>query len=218
MTVRKPHLNLSKSLFMRGLQCPKSLYLDRYHPELRDEISASQERVFQSGIDIGILARSMHPGGVEIPFAGLSVRQQLEKTAVEIKKGTTTIYEAAFNHNDVFAKVDIFHKGTQGWELFEVKGTTQVKDVHVGDVALQYYVLAGTGINLAKTSLVHLNNQYVRKGDLEVDKLFSAEDITGLVRARQASIKVDVGKLKEILIELYPELFLRHLFPLCQYK
>ena len=199
MTVRKPRLSLSKSLFMRGLQCPKSLYLNRYHPELRDEISASQERVFQSGTDVGTLARDVYQGGVEIPFAGLTVRQQLQRTAAEITRGMTTIYEAAFTYNDVFVRVDILHKGTRGWELNEVKGTTAVKDVHVDDVALQYYVLAGSGIDLVKTNLVHLNNQYVRKGDLEVDKLFLSEDITRAVRARHATIKADVERLKGIL-------------------
>ena len=199
MTARKPRLHLSKSLFMRGLQCPKSLFLDRYHPELRDDISASQQRVFQSGTDVGMLARGVHPGGVEIPFAGLTVRQQLQRTAAEIRRGTTTIYEAAFTYDDVFVKVDILHKGARGWELCEVKGTTEVKEVHIDDVAVQYYVLAGSGIDLVKTNLVHLNNQYVRKGDLEVDKLFSVEDITGAVRPRHATIKADVERLKGIL-------------------
>jgi len=199
MTTRKLRLHLSKSLFMRGLQCPKSLFLDRYHPELRDDISASQQRVFQSGTDVGMLARGVHPGGVEIPFAGLTVRQQLQRTAAEIRRGTTTIYEAAFTYDDVFVKVDILHKGARGWELCEVKGTTEVKEVHIDDVAVQYYVLAGSGIDLVKTNLVHLNNQYVRKGDLEVDKLFSVEDITGAVRPRHATIKADVERLKGIL-------------------
>ena len=86
-----------------------------------------------------------------------------------------------------------------GAGLSEVKGTTAAKDVHVDDVALQYYVLAGAGIDLVKANVVHLNNQYVRKGDLEVDKLFSSEDVTRPVRARQATIKAGVVRLKGIL-------------------
>ena len=48
--------------------------LNQYHPELRDEVSASAERVFQSGTDVGMLAGACM-GSVEIPFAGLTVRQ-----------------------------------------------------------------------------------------------------------------------------------------------
>ncbi len=194
-----PRSSLSKSLFMRGLQCPKSLYFDRYHPDLRDGIPDSRQREFQSGTDIGILARGMYPGGVDIPFAGLTVQRQLQMTATEIKKGTTTIYEAAFAYDDVFVKVDILHKGARGWELYEVKGATGVKKVHVDDLALQYYVLIGAGLDLVRASIVHLNNQYVRKGDIEVNKLFTAENITGAVKPRLATVKADVDRLKSVL-------------------
>ena len=54
---------LSKSLFIRGLQCHKSLYLHKYHPELKDEISEEQEAKFQTGINVGIYAQKLFPGG-----------------------------------------------------------------------------------------------------------------------------------------------------------
>jgi hypothetical protein len=44
--MKKNRLNLSKSLFIRGLQCHRSLYLDRYHPELRSVVPDGQQRVF----------------------------------------------------------------------------------------------------------------------------------------------------------------------------
>jgi hypothetical protein len=47
---------LSKSLFVRGLQCHKSLYLYKYHPELKDELSPEQEALFSTGTDVGLLA------------------------------------------------------------------------------------------------------------------------------------------------------------------
>src|SRR4030066_346638 len=44
---------VSKSLFLRGLQCYKSLYLDRRRPELRGEISYAQEKLFERGKEVG---------------------------------------------------------------------------------------------------------------------------------------------------------------------
>lgn len=46
MTVvnKKISTYLSKSLFIRGLQCHKSLYLHKYHPELKDEVSERPSR------------------------------------------------------------------------------------------------------------------------------------------------------------------------------
>jgi hypothetical protein len=37
---------LGKSLFLQGLQCPKSLYLRKRHPEGRDAISEEQQALF----------------------------------------------------------------------------------------------------------------------------------------------------------------------------
>src|SRR5271157_4247122 len=93
---------LSKSLFIRGLQCHKSLYLDRYQPELKDEVSEEKQAIFDSGIEVGKLARDLFPGGVEVPYEGLSLQEQLDMTAAEIQKGTQTIYEAAFSYDNVF--------------------------------------------------------------------------------------------------------------------
>src|SRR5208337_3280881 len=107
---------LSKTLFMRGLQCHKSLYLDRYQPALRDATPPSTEALFQSGHDVGRIAQNLFPGGIEIPYEGFSHKQQLETTKSEISKGITTLYEAAFSNGDVFVKVDILRRGRQGWE------------------------------------------------------------------------------------------------------
>lgn len=76
MTVQD-NATLSKSLFVRGLQCRKSLYLHKYHPELKKEISSEQESLFESGKDVGLLAQHLFLRGVEIPYEGLSHSEQL---------------------------------------------------------------------------------------------------------------------------------------------
>jgi hypothetical protein len=44
---------LSKSLYIRGIQCHKSLYLDRHRPELRGEATPELEAVWASGHEVG---------------------------------------------------------------------------------------------------------------------------------------------------------------------
>jgi hypothetical protein len=190
---------LSKSLFIRGLQCHKSLYLNRYQPALKDEVSEEKQALFESGTEVGILARDLFPGGVEVPYEGLSPKEQLDMTTAEIEKGAGTIYEAAFSHNGVFMKADILHKGKDGWELYEVKQSTKVQDVYENDVALQYYVLKGSNLPVSKAFLVHINNQYVRQGDIEVEKLFVAEDLTDRVKEKQAFVEEEIAKMRGML-------------------
>ena len=53
---------LSKSLFIRGLQCHKSLYLQKFRPELKDAITDEKEKLFSGGNEVGILAHERWPG------------------------------------------------------------------------------------------------------------------------------------------------------------
>jgi hypothetical protein len=202
---KKNNRYLSKSLFTRGLQCHKSLYLKKYQPELAEEASDDQQARMESGQEVGILAQGLFPGGVEIPYEGLSYDEQLEKTKEAIEAGRT-VYEGAFSYDNIFIKVDILPKGSNGWELFEVKGTTEVKEYHKNDLALQYYVLKNAGIPVSKAYLVHINNQYVRNGEIEVDKLFAMEDLTDLVNERESFVQEEINKMREMLTGDIPQI------------
>ncbi|MBI4837904.1 MAG: DUF2779 domain-containing protein [Nitrospirae bacterium] len=205
MTNKQPRTSLSKSLFLKGLQCPKALYLHKYNPELRDEIPASLEAVFQLGTEVGEYAQKLFPGGTVIPYGELSIQEQIKKTEDEIKKGKKTIYEASFSYDDVFVKVDILHKGRHEWEIHEVKSSASVKDVHIDDTALQYYVLSGTGLPVSNAFLVHLNGEYVKNGDIEPRKLFVMKDITDDVKEKTDFIRSNINSLKTMLTGDMPE-------------
>lgn len=197
---------LSKSLFIRGRQCHKSLWLQKHRPELKDEISDAQQAIFQSGTDVGILAQELFPGGIEIPYDGLTHQQQIDQTISEIEKGTETIYEATFLHDGVFIKADILHHGARGWEIYEVKGSTGVKDVHIFDAAVQYRVLTGAGLEVSKVSVVHVNNTYIRYGELDIRQLFSILDITGQAQELQEVITDELAAQRIMLAADMPRI------------
>ena len=173
---------LSKSLYMSGLQCQKALWLHKYRPELKDDVSESQQAVFDAGTDVGILAQQLFPGGALVPYEGLTHAQQLAMTQAEIRAGASTIYEATFSYDNIFVKVDILNRGLRGWELYEVKASTDLKEHYLDDIALQVHVLNGAGIPLTKACLVHVNNQYVRDGEIDVHQLFTLLDVTEVVK------------------------------------
>ena len=191
---------LSKSQVIRGLQCHKSLWLHRHKPELRDEIDESQQALFASGTDVGRLAQQLFPGGVEFPYGELTLTEQLNRTSVAIATGVKTIYEATFKHDDVLVKTDILHYGLDGWwELYEVKSSTWLKDVYLDDIAVQYHVLAGAGIEPVSAFLVVLNRDYVRQGEIDVHQLFSKIDVTDLVLDKQPEVIAEIGRQKVML-------------------
>jgi hypothetical protein len=199
-------LNLSKSKFLRGLQCHKSLWLYNYKPELRTPPDESQQAVFDSGTEVGLLAQKLFPNGKEIIFKEGSFNKKIKDTKELINEGVKTIYEATFSHNNVLVMVDILHKGRKGWELYEVKSSTEVKDVHVSDLSIQYHVLTGCGLPISKASLIYINNQYVKSGELDIKELFSITKLTNEVEENQGFVVGRLSQMQKMLRGNCPEI------------
>lgn len=202
--VRKPSHFLSKSLYIRGLQCHKSLYLQKHSPELKGEPDAQAQARFSAGNQVGELARDLFPGGVLVPHMENDHAAQLKQTADAMAAGTKVIYEAAFDYDGIFVKVDILRKTSRGWQIYEVKAPSSLKDVHLDDAALQYFVLGGCGLPLTKAFVVHLNKEYVRRGDLDLRQLFTRVDVTIEVRSRQADIETEIAAQRKMLARKTP--------------
>jgi hypothetical protein len=193
-------MKISKSSFIRGMQCEKSLFLHFFKPELRDEISVSQQAIFDTGHSVGELAQQRFPGGVDASRGDHgNYSGALAYTRELIRKGQKVIYEAAFSNGETLCYMDILVKEKGGWHAYEVKASTAVKEYQVLDVAFQYWVIKGSGLPLTGVSLVHLNNQYVRRGELDIMELFSVELLTDVIIPMQEGIPVKLKALKLML-------------------
>lgn len=190
---------LSKSQFIRGRQCHKSLWLYNHRPELREKPRGTQQALFDSGTDVGVLAQKLFSDGLAIPFEGLRYGDQVQMTHQAMADGVSTIYEAAFIHDGVFVKVDLLHRGPKGWEVYEVKSSTGCKGVYLDDIAVQVRTVQGAGVQVARAALVHINNTYRRQGPIDVHQLFSIVDVTENVLSRQESISLEIARQHHVI-------------------
>jgi hypothetical protein len=197
--------SLSKSLFTRGLQCHKSLWLYKFRPELRAQPDAALQARFDMGTEVGILAQELFPGGHELSYEN-GFSRNIKKTQELLAAGAETIYEATFRHDDILVMVDILHKGSDGWEIYEVKSSTATKDTFINDTAIQYYVVKGAGLDISGVFLVHLNNQYSRIGDLNLQALFTIDDVSDFTVNRQASIPDQLAAMRHALYGEEPQI------------
>lgn len=181
-------MNLSKSQFIRGLQCVKSLWLYKNKREVITSPDISAQNVFDTGTRVGQLAQELFPNGTVIPFDGTTFSEKIALTQSLIENGVETIYEATFGYDGILVMVDILHKGSNGWEIYEVKSSTEVKNVYLHDASVQYYVLNGAGLKIKSTNIIHINNKYIRGTDLEIEKLFTIVNITDEVIELQENI------------------------------
>ena len=111
---------------------------------VRAEPDAALQARFDAGTEVGILAQQLFPDGVTLEYSS-GISRNISSTSELITQGTGTIYEATFRHDNVLAMIDILHKGPDGWELYEVKSSTETKDIFINDTAIQYYIVAGSG-------------------------------------------------------------------------
>jgi len=191
-------MTLSKSQYIRGLQCHKSLWLYKHKPELRDTPSAQTESSFNTGYDVGELAKELFPNGVEIAFDSSNFDGMIAKTKELIDGGCEVIYEATFKGDGIFAMADILVKNGKSWDIYEVKASTHTKEYHKNDTAIQWYALS-KAINLNRAYIIHINNKYVRDGELNIQELFTIDDITDIVLQKQGGIEPQLLEMQEML-------------------
>ena len=189
---------ISKSSFIKGIQCDKQLYLYKYHYDWMDEVSESQQLIFDRGHDVGELAQKLFPGGIKATEDPKKPSQAIQITNELIESGAKVIYEAAFGFDEVLVIADIIVWDGKQWNIYEVKSSTKISDTYYLDAAIQYYVISNC-LNVNDISIVYINNQYVRNGELELAKLFNIESVKDNVSKQQDFIISELRRLKEVL-------------------
>ncbi len=193
---------LSKSSYIKGLQCEKHLYLYKYHYKEMDELSDMQKSIFKRGTNVGKLAQDLFPeGSIAAEGDPPNYQKAIKKTNDLIKSGTKIIYEAAFLFNEVLSIADIVVIEKDGIKVYEVKSSTSISETYINDAALQYYVISNLGFKVKDFSIVYINNQYIRQGELDLQELFKTESVLETITPLQKSVKENVDRFKSVLLK-----------------
>ena len=190
---------LSKSKFCRGYQCPKMLWMDNYKKE--EQTPMSNEQVLENGTEVGELARGLFGDYVNIdrPNDIHANAIMIEQTIEAIKNNIPIITEASFSYDNNFCSVDILKNFGTHFEIYEVKSSTKVSNIYYEDAAYQYYVLTKAGFKVTKVCIVNMNSDYVRHGELDLNQLFTIEDVTDTAIMKQEEIESIINHLKDVV-------------------
>lgn len=190
---------ISKTKYLAGLQCPKLLW---HHFNRRDAfpaIDAATQAIFDTGHEVGDLAKQLYPDGVEVPMHFTD----LERTASETKMllaGNRPIFEASFLVGGGYCRVDILVPvGDGAWDLYEVKSSTRVKPVNIHDVAFQSWLAERAGVTLRRLNLTLIDTTYVRRGDLQPVGLLKSVDITNETRLMQGTVETRLADMQAMI-------------------
>lgn len=101
-------------------------------------------------------------------------------------------FQKEFKHENLLSKADI----VVGNSIYEVKSGTNIDKENKYDVLFQYFV-ASKNSDIENIYILHLNKEYEREGDINLQELFVVEDMTDYVKE---NIDIVEGLIAEALV------------------
>ena len=188
--------NISKSLYCNYVQCKKMIWLNKYKKE--EYVETKNDSVMENGNEVGDLARSYFGNYSLVKYNDVLIKMIME-TKEYLKQKKNIICEASFKFDNLFSSIDILKVDEDGVSIYEVKSSTEVKDIYKDDASFQAYILRKLGYKVKSVNIMYLNSEYVLKDKLDLTKLFNIEDITDLSIKKEKEIEENVKEINEIL-------------------
>jgi len=195
---------LSKSKYLNGIKCPKLLWISVNDKVRLPEIDEEQQKLFDEGHIVGEYAKKLFPEGIDIEDEDFS--KNLEETK-KLLKENKPLFEPAFTVDRLYSRADILEPTKDGkWNIIEVKSSTEVKDVNLQDIAFQMYVYEKAGLKINKCFLLHINNQYIRQGEINPSELFVKEDVSKNVTEEIKLVPERIKSMLEVIDSKEPNI------------
>lgn len=194
-------MGISKSVYMEGITCPRRAWLSR-HQKKEERVSLQAESLMNSGNEIGNAAKSMFGDYVEVEYSDQK-QDMINQTLILMAKKEKVIAEASFAADGCYCQADILRNNADGSvSVYEVKGTTKIKPYHLDDMAFQYHVITSAGFKIRNFYHIHINSDYIREEELDLDKLFIITDCTDMVTDLLDGIKDRIADVARTLEEV----------------
>ena len=208
---------ISKTDFIRGLQCEKMLWLDAHAPEHKIIPPEVQARL-DAGNDFGDQAMGIFGDYVETTTlkedGRLHFAAMIEKTKELLDAGERVICEGSFSWYGNFCAADILRREEDGYVLYEVKNAYVARQEFITDLGFQRLILRKCGVKVLSSKLILRGdeppegllpeNAFALEKDVEYTERggfrYKIVDVTTMARKVewQASDRIfELGKLKK---------------------
>ena len=184
---------LTKSDFVKYLQCPKYLWLYKRRKDLLSpEVDYNLQKVFDMGYEVEAEAYKLFPGGVNAQVEGFN--ESIAQTKQLMAQKSPIIFQPTISGQELFCRADIIQLSDDGesWDIYEVKSATTVKDLNIHDLAFQKICFESNGYKIGQLHLICVNNQYVRHGEIDPQQLLQIENVSIQAQALEANIKAEI--------------------------
>lgn len=204
--------NLSKSKLIAFRQCPKRLWLEIHHPELRED-SADTLASYQIGQQVGAIAQRLYDpkrNGAVIDAQAEGYDAAFARTA-QLLQQQQPIFEAGLRTDGALAFADVMLPVSTpdgpAWRMIEVKSATSVKDYHRDDVAVQTHLAQQSGVNLHSVAVACIDSAWIYPGGDDYRGLLKETDLTAEAKSRGDEVRAWLAEAQQIAArETAPEI------------
>lgn len=198
-----PHL-LSKSKYIRGLQCERALWLDVHSPNIARYTREQMQR-FSRGREFEYAFKAQFPDGIDLSSElRHNVDAYPKRTEQLLNAGSGVIlFEAGFLYNDVLVLADVVHKREDGTlDIYEVKSGNVLSETYKRDAALQHYVISHCR-EIRTFSIVHAPGDADGSSAMQASRLrsqpFTIVDLTEELATLHEEIEKNIAAMKDII-------------------
>ena len=203
---------LSKSNYMNYLRHPAWLWLGKRAKHKLPPVDDNTQAIFDAGHAFERIAEGLFPNGVRLGFNNYQEYKTLpQRTRDAISSSTKTIFQGRLEAGGITCIVDVLDR-VEGdtFDLYEIKSSTKAKPEHEYDLAFQLEVLEKSGLTIRNISIVHVNNEYVREGEIDPKGLCSVTDVTEDIKRQSAITRDLIQKAFNVLSGELPDLSPRY--------
>ena len=193
---------------MNFLKHPAWLWLEKNRRDLLPPVDEDTQAMFDAGHLFEEYAEQIFPSGVKLGYTRDGVfdwnlyKTLPERTSDALASGVDILFQGRVEVDGLTCIFDVLEKNKNGtYTLYEIKSSTSAKQEHEYDLAFQACVLEKYGLTLEKIYVVHINNQYIRKGDLDIEGLVAMTEITEKVRSHKALTLRKIQEAKKTMCE-----------------
>lgn len=167
---------LSKTDFVHYLDSPMHAWAHKHDRLDVVEVSAFAQHIFAEGYKVEKLAK-----------------RYLQKYILPTFSNAKLAWQHEYTDGDYYARSDavIFDEKSNAYHIYEIKSSTGLKPENLYDATFQTLVCEAY-VPIGSVSILHLNKDYYRKGELDLEQLFVVDDVTGKVM----NMREDVLKLR----------------------
>jgi len=178
---------LTKSDFLDYRACAKSFWLKHHKP---DAIVWPAPGAFER-----MLMRD-----------GYAVEAQVKLLVKSWPEPDQLTFQKMFDAEHCYARADLVREYPDGSiDIFEIKGSTSLKSStgsdHIDDAGFQAAVAKMLGIEVRSISIIHVNGDYVRAGDIDPAALLVIADVTAEVAEREAELASEIAAALQYLAQ-----------------